>query len=127
MEINNYLGIDCVIEIKTSSKIRKLLLVYGMCNIFQNLLFSALTPYSYLIKLPDGRSRCTLCEKELSTSNALKHATRMHEPADYYECSLCFKIIRHKLDFRNHLCQYHGLKGRKLVESFGRKVTEQMR
>ena len=93
---------------------------------FKIYFFSALTPYSYLIKLPDGRSRCTLCEKELSTSNALKHATRMHEPADYYECSLCCKIIRHKLDFRNHLCQCHGLKGKKLVASFGRKVTNEM-
>ena len=89
-----------------------------------SLSLSALTSYSYLVKLPDGRSRCTLCDKELSTSNALKHVTRMHEPAEYYECSLCLKIVRHRLTFRNHLCRAHGLKGRELVDRYGRMVPE---
>ena len=41
LEINNHLEIDCVIEIKTSSKKKILFLdsIFGMCNIFQNLLF----------------------------------------------------------------------------------------
>lgn len=79
--------------------------------------------YDHLVKLPSGRVRCNLCSSTYSCLiSARAHTVRVHEQPDYFECSLCSKIFRTKLNFRSHLNLSHGIKGSNLVAKYGRLV-----
>ena len=79
--------------------------------------------YNHLDKLESGRVRCNLCNSTYSCLiSARAHTVRVHEQPDYFECSLCAKIFRTKLNFRSHLNLSHGIKGSNLVAKYGRLV-----
>ena len=79
--------------------------------------------YAHLIKLEDGKVRCTLCNSIYSCLvSARAHTVRVHEQPDYFECCFCKRIFRTKLNFRSHLNLSHGVKGSNLVASYGRLV-----
>lgn len=81
--------------------------------------------WAHLIKLPDGKVRCTLCNSIYSCLvSARAHTVRVHEQPEYFECCFCKKIFRTKLNFRSHLNLSHGVKGSNLVASYGRLVDE---
>ena len=79
--------------------------------------------YEHLIKLESGRVRCGLCNSTYSCLiSARAHTVRVHEQPEYFECSLCSRIFRTKLNFRSHLNLSHGIKGSNLVAKYGRLV-----
>ena len=79
--------------------------------------------YDHLVKLENGRVRCNLCSSTYSCLiSARAHTVRVHEQPDYFECSLCNKIFRTKLNFRSHLNLSHGIKGSNLVAKYGRLI-----
>lgn len=79
--------------------------------------------YDHLVKLENGRVRCNLCSSTYSCLiSARAHTVRVHEQPEYFECSLCGKIFRTKLNFRSHLNLSHGIKGSNLVAQYGRKI-----
>ena len=79
--------------------------------------------YDHLVKLASGRVKCNLCNSTYSCLiSARAHTVRVHEQPEYFECSLCTKIFRTKLNFRSHLNLSHGIKGSNLVAKYGRLV-----
>ena len=79
--------------------------------------------YDHLVKLENGRVRCNLCSSTYSCLiSARAHTVRVHEQPEYFECSLCGKIFRTKLNFRSHLNLSHGIKGSNLVAKYGRLI-----
>jgi len=79
--------------------------------------------YAHLMKLEDGKVRCTLCNSVYSCLvSARAHTIRVHEHPEYYECCFCKRIFRTKLNFRSHLNLSHGVKGSNLVASYGRLI-----
>jgi uncharacterized C2H2 Zn-finger protein len=79
--------------------------------------------YAHLIKLEDGKVRCTLCNSVYSCLvSARAHTIRVHEHPEYFECCFCKRIFRTKLNFRSHLNLSHGIKGSNLVAQYGKLV-----
>jgi len=79
--------------------------------------------YAHLIKLEGGKVRCNLCNSVYSCLvSARAHTIRVHEHPEYYECCLCKRIFRTKLNFRSHLNLSHGIKGSNLVAQYGKLV-----
>ena len=70
-----------------------------------------------IIKSPDSVDRFTIC-----FVSAVNHTIRVHSVSEYIECCLCKKVTRNKLNFRNHILNVHHIKGRDIVQSYGKIV-----
>jgi hypothetical protein len=55
-------------------------------------------------------------------SSAKCHYIRFHEVSESYECSLCRRVFRNKMDFRCHIIHVHHLRGRDVAGMFGKVV-----
>lgn len=90
---------------------------------------STFDPYMYVKKLSNSgpvQAECTLCNaKFVRAISAKAHVIRTHGPAEFFECKFCNKIVRCGLNFRNHVMRAHGLNGRKLIQTYGKRVQRE--
>jgi len=64
----------------------------------------------------DGIFECTFCGSGYSNHGTVRtHIQRLHLVPETFQCKLCNKIIKHRLDFCNHIIRVHKLKGAKGV------------
>ena len=82
--------------------------------------------HAHLVNLPDGRSRCDICNKLFATrSSATCHYIRFHEVSESYECCLCKRIFPNKMNFRSHIILKHNVRGRDVVKFYAKVVPSQ--
>jgi hypothetical protein len=60
-------------------------------------------------------------------SSATCHYIRFHEISESYECCLCKKILKNKMDFRCHIISKHNLRGKDIVNNYGTIVPSNSR
>ena len=69
-----------------------------------------------MIKQPNGNFQCTFCGIiSTSATSARVHVIRMHIVPEIYQCKLCGQIIKHRIDFQNHIIKKHKMRGAKNV------------
>ena len=77
----------------------------------------------HLHYIPDGRVRCVTCnELYKSVTTARQHVKLNHTPQEWYECSICKKVLRGKLYFSQHIGKRHFKGGKNVVENYGKLV-----
>jgi len=65
---------------------------------------------------PDGSSQCTFCGSiYLSYGSTRQHIVRLHLVPERFQCKICNAVIKHRLDFCNHIIRKHKMKGTKNV------------
>lgn len=80
--------------------------------------------YSNLTFLPDGKVRCTLCDRILASSKCAKqHTNIVHGQPEYFECLICKKVLNNRPNFRGHISS-HGIRGKDLVGLYGRPIKQ---
>lgn len=63
-----------------------------------------------------GTIFCKFCKSShLEAESAKAHVIRLHLVPERFQCKICKKIIKHRVDFRNHIIRKHKLKGVKNV------------
>ena len=87
-----------------------------------------LTNLVLLERLPfgNGRCRCIPCDRLFSSwTTARQHLEILHpDNPEYYECTICQKVIKSKRLFRNHIGSKHKIRGKNIVSYYGRQVHE---
>lgn len=58
----------------------------------------------------------------LVLGSAVNHTIRVHTVSEFIECCLCRKVVKNKLNFRNHILNVHDIRGRDIVQSYGKIV-----
>jgi hypothetical protein len=72
---------------------------------------------------PDGSCLCSTCNLIFKNpTTARQHVKIVHEPPEYFECCLCQKVVNTSILFRSHIYQKHGIRGRDIVNSYGRRI-----
>jgi len=76
-----------------------------------------LTQYSKDMVVATNRGwQCIYCHSVYSTQDVARtHILRIHMVPDIFRCKLCGIIIKHRLDFSNHIIRKHKMKGAKNV------------
>ena len=64
----------------------------------------------------DGSTQCTFCGSVYSNlGSARMHIVRLHLVPERFQCKICNDVIKHRLDFCNHIIRRHKMKGAKRV------------
>ena len=64
----------------------------------------------------DGNSQCTFCGSVYSNQGSARmHVVRLHLVPEKFMCKICNVVIKHRLDFSNHIIRKHKMKGAKNV------------
>jgi hypothetical protein len=81
---------------------------------------------THAIALPDGRGKCTLCEKVFKCFRYTKmHIEIKHQPQTKIMCTFCNKFSKNVYAFRNHVQLMHNITGvQNVVETYGKRVAE---
>ena len=76
------------------------------------------------VRSGSGGYFCSICRTSYSTKGTLKiHYDTVHGEAEYYQCTLCEQVIKHKVYFRKHISMKHFKGGSDLVKNYGRRMT----
>ena len=87
-------------------------------------LFSLLDLFStHLWFNADGSTRCVTCGNMFKNPTTAKnHVKIVHGPPEFYECCLCKQVINSKIMFRMHVFRKHGVRGKDILNTYGRRV-----